>query len=161
MVQLYISRSKEAYALLAQVLAEQYGLAALPELARTATGKPYFPAWPALHFNLSHSGDLALCGVGDEPLGVDVEWIKPRKGGLPRYALERGEYELFTVLGGRWGDFYTLWTRREAWCKYTGEGVARAQGRAIPPGLTVRSWDGEDWRASACAEGAIGDISWR
>lgn len=49
--------------------------------ASGAHGKPWLtaPAGDAttpLHFNLSHSGDLVLIGVGDAPLGVDIESIE-------------------------------------------------------------------------------------
>ena len=64
----------EAYGLLARLLAAEYGLPGLPELARREGGKPFFPGRPDLHFNVSHSGGLALCGVGSASLGVDILW---------------------------------------------------------------------------------------
>ncbi|MCC8116041.1 MAG: hypothetical protein LIP18_02625 [Planctomycetes bacterium] len=41
------------------------------ELLADTYGKPYLSAGP--HFNLSHSGDLAVLAMGDGPVGVDVE----------------------------------------------------------------------------------------
>ncbi|MBQ8983821.1 MAG: 4'-phosphopantetheinyl transferase superfamily protein [Lachnospiraceae bacterium] len=36
-------------------------------------GKPYIVEFPGLHYNISHSGSLIVCGIGDELLGIDVE----------------------------------------------------------------------------------------
>ena len=62
----------EARALLALALEEGFGLRQMPEIARGERGKPYFPSHPQIHFNLSHSGPLALCAVGEERCGVYV-----------------------------------------------------------------------------------------
>ena len=71
----------DAYALLGELLRAEYGLGVLPAMARGADGKPYFPGEPELHFNVSHSGGLALCGAGEAPLGVDVEVLRPAAPG--------------------------------------------------------------------------------
>ena len=46
--------------------------------------KPYFPRHEELHFNLSHSGALALCALDAAPVGVDIQVIKPLRPALPR-----------------------------------------------------------------------------
>ena len=104
----------DAWALLARKLGERFAWAQLPPVARTDSGKPWFPQYPQCHFNLSHSGGLALCGVGEHPLGVDVERVRPRREGLARYVLSEEEYAWFTLRGGDWGSLYTLWTLKEA-----------------------------------------------
>ena len=53
----------DAYGLLAELVKTEYGLSPLPETAREESGKPFFPGFRALHFNLSHSGTLALCAL--------------------------------------------------------------------------------------------------
>lgn len=152
-VVLYGSRMHTAYALLERAVGGQ-------EIARDAYGKPYFPRRPDLHFSLSHSGGLALCGVGTGPLGVDIELVRPRRAGLPRYALTDLEHGDYLARGGGWGDFCALWTRREAWVKYTGLGVARSRGRDMPGGLLLREFQGDIWRAAVCAQEEIGPILW-
>ena len=69
----------DAYALLGELLRAEYGLGVLPAMARGADGKPYFPGEPELHFNVSHSGGLALCGAGEAPLGAPPP---PRAGAV-------------------------------------------------------------------------------
>ena len=113
---------EEAYGLLAKLLAAEYGLPQLPELARQEGGKPFFPQHPDLHFNVSHSGGLALCGAGSAPLGVDIEEVRPRRSGLARYICSPAEYAWYEELGGDWESLYTIWTLKEARVKCTGQG---------------------------------------
>ncbi|OUO44747.1 4'-phosphopantetheinyl transferase superfamily protein [Flavonifractor sp. An306] len=151
----------EAYGLLAELLAAEYGLPGLPELERQAGDKPFFPHRPDLHFNLSHSGDLALCGVGAAPLGVDLEMVRPRRAGLARYICSPEEYAWYEELGGDWESLYTIWTLKEARVKCTGEGLRqRPETIAVPrlgpgqtgelEGLIFRSYAGNGWRGAVC-----------
>ena len=151
----------DAHGLLAELLKSEYGLSPLPETAREESGKPFFPGFRALRFNLSHSGPLALCGVGAAPLGVDLEVLRPRREGLARYALSEAEYDFFRQQGGDWGAFYTLWTLKEAKVKCTGRGLRQlARTIAVPllrpgergelDGLVFRAYAGAGWRGAAC-----------
>ena len=56
---------RQAYLLLLQGIRLHWGVEQLPALARGKRGKPYFPDFPDYHFNLSHSGSLALDPAGD------------------------------------------------------------------------------------------------
>ncbi|MCF0123640.1 MAG: 4'-phosphopantetheinyl transferase superfamily protein [Ruminiclostridium sp.] len=139
--------------LLASILKTEYGIAPLPELVRGEEGKPFFPQFPALQFSISHAGDYVLCALSDRPVGVDIEVIRSRREGLPRYALTSPEYANYEALGGDWPAFYTIWTRKEAWCKYVGQGLRRLWGQTPPrEGLHFRSYQGPDWRAAVCGE---------
>ncbi len=141
--------------LLSYALAREFGLACLPRIARTRRGKPYFPDHPHIHFNWSHSGGYVLCALSAGPVGADIERIRPRRADLPAHALTEPERREYFSLGGDWPAFYTLWTRREAWCKYTGEGLRARWGQTPPEtGLHYGSYAGEDWRASVCGEEA-------
>lgn len=149
--------AREAAAqLLKRGLAMELGLTAVPPVARGAMGKPYFPLLPQVHFNLSHSGTLALCAISDEPVGVDIEEVRPRRSSLPRYVFCDREYRWYLEQGGDWRAFWTLWTRKESWVKRTGGSVAHPRGICPPlPGETVcgaflRSAEGEDWQAAVC-----------
>lgn len=140
------------YALLSQAVATEYGLAPLPEVARTEAGKPYFPALPQLHFNISHTKGLILCALSDRPVGVDIETVRPRRASLPRFALSQEEYRRYEALGGDWSAFYILWTQKEAWCKYTGLGLQALWGQAPPSHLYYGTYTGDTWRAAVCGE---------
>ena len=151
---------RAAHALLEKKLRE-YGVER-PVFDTLSGGKPVLKGG-ALHFSLSHSGTFALCGLGDRPLGVDVERIKPRRPNLPRYALSDREFQWFTRRGSEWADFYTLWTLKESYVKYTGSGLDRSARSIEVPllrpgeagewnGLWFRAWGGAGWRAACCGE---------
>lgn len=152
----------DPYALLAALLRETKGVDPLPEIARTERGKPYFPHHLELHFSLSHSGDLALCALADTSVGCDMELVRPRKPGLPRYVLSNREYAWYEGRGSRWEDFYTLWTMKEARVKCTGEGLFRRPARevsvplpepgesALWEGFVFTALAGEGWRGALC-----------
>ncbi len=104
------------------------------ELARMTNGKPYLKNCKAWHFNLSHSGTVAMCVIAGMPVGCDIERI-----GNPPLKIERRVFskEEQAVLSGLENEaqrryFYTLWTAKESFLKLTGEGL-----RTMPDDLTV------------------------
>ena len=157
----WIVSETDAYALLASFLQRKRGIAPLPEMARRAGGKPWFPDQPQVEFNVSHSGGLSLCALADGSVGADIERIRPRGAGLPRYTLSGQEWDWFCARGSRWEDFYTLWTLKEARVKCTGQGLRRpAREIGVPllaPG-EERDWQGfhftalsgPGWRGAVC-----------
>lgn len=93
-----------------------------------AQGKPLLPGY-GLHFNLSYRPGRALLAVSDAgPVGADVEKLAP----LPDAAALVGELfspaeqaALHTLPLPDWGPtFYTIWTRKEAYAKALGMGLA-------------------------------------
>lgn len=102
-----------AYFILQQALEEQYGWRELPEIALTKRGKPYFPQHPEVQFNLSHTAGAVLVGLADEPLGVDIEHIRPVSQRAMRRLADVDTRE----------DFFRSWVRREARAKRSGEGI--------------------------------------
>ena len=95
-------------------------------------------------------------------MGADVERVRPRSAGLPRYVCSAGELAWFEGRGERWEDFYTLWTLKEARVKYTGTGLTLPpRDIAVPlldpgqhaclDGLIFTAYAGEGWRAALCA----------
>ncbi len=152
-MKLYGALETTPQALLTCALETAYQISPLPCIARTSLGKPYLSAHPDIHINWSHSGAFVLCALSEKPIGVDIEMIRPRGKALPRYALTPEEYAVFLDSGGDWPSFYTLWTRKEAWCKYTGDGLRRRWGETPPTkGLFFRTYAGECWRATVCGE---------
>lgn len=93
-----------------------------------AFGKPRLPARrPPLHFNLSHSGDMAVLAVSDRyHVGVDIEEILPlREDVAGRFfsAMERQALR-FVPPEKYLGAFYRCWTRKEAFVKAHGAGLS-------------------------------------
>ena len=151
----------DPYALLSALWTEEKGVGPLPGMSRLPGGKPFFPDFPQVHFSVSHSRGLSLCALSDSPVGADVELVRPRKPGLPRYALSDREFAWFEAKGSRWEDFYTLWTLKEARVKCTGEGLRRPPREIAVPllepgargeleGFSFLTLAGEGWRGALC-----------
>ena len=100
-----------------------------------ACGKPELRAGSGgggIHFNLSHSRDLVLCGItGACPIGVDVEYLQPipRCERIAREFFSQTEAESLRALPRefRTQHFFDLWTRKEALLKATGDGLGHGQ----------------------------------
>jgi 4'-phosphopantetheinyl transferase len=90
--------------------------------ATTTNGKPRLVHPSMLQFNVSHSGDVGLIGVGGDELGVDVEQVKPRTDlqGLAKRVFTERERE---AIEGDELSFYRHWVAKEAFVKATGRGV--------------------------------------
>ena len=71
-----------AYALLCRALHELYGLEDLPQLSYGEHGKPYFASHPDVHFSLSHTRGAVLLAVHNEPIGADIECLRPVSGAM-------------------------------------------------------------------------------
>ena len=75
-------------------------------------------------FNCSHSGNFVCCAVHKSTVGVDLEARRPVRAALAARICTPEEL-VFTAPGGRFDSlrFLQLWTAKEAWVKYTGEGL--------------------------------------
>jgi len=104
------------------------------EFVCSAHGKPELAgafSSSGLRFNLAHSEDLAVLAVTHlGPVGVDLEKIMPLEDVdelVARFFSTR-ENASFQQLPTEEKPkaFYSLWTRKEAWLKATGEGIAHS-----------------------------------
>lgn len=111
------SRHDTAWRLLEYVISKNFGedIKTL-KLTEEPQGKPYFEDRPDISFNLSHSGEYAVCAMRTDgkPIGVDIEEIRP----IPARVKNR-------YLGGYCDETEAIrrWTRRESYGKFTGEGL--------------------------------------
>lgn len=83
-------------------------------------GKPFFKSSDT-HFSISHSEGLWACLIGPSCCGLDVQYIKPCNYNkiAGRFFSEK---ETAYISEKGLDAFYKIWTRREAYAKYTGEG---------------------------------------
>ena len=92
-------------------------------VCETEEGKPHLEGVRDFHFNLSHSGSLAVCAVSFLPVGCDVQKITGAKLELARrFAPE--EYEIITAhTGDKARDLlFRFWTAKESYIKAVGTG---------------------------------------
>lgn len=92
-------------------------------------GKPYLADHPKLCFNLSHSGSYVAIAIADSTVGVDIEVNARKEQAIARrffhsreqaYLMEQGVSE------EQWKtEFQKIWTMKEAYLKYTGEGLRK------------------------------------
>ena len=109
-----------------------------PELIRFAygpRGKPFLaeadgaPAAGGLQFNLSNSDEMALVGfVQGVEIGVDIEFQKPMPDceQIAERFFSLSEREVLRALPAEVKEeaFFNCWTRKEAYLKAVGEGLA-------------------------------------
>jgi 4'-phosphopantetheinyl transferase len=126
-------------------------------------GKPSLAAefhQASLHFNLAHSEDIAVFAVTRlGPVGIDVEQIRPLADAddlVERFFSPR-ENALFQPLSEDQKSiaFFNLWTRKEAWLKATGEGIAHSLNR-----VEVTFLPGEPARLIALPERSGSKYQW-
>lgn len=102
------------------------------ELAYQSNGKPYLVAPqldPLLEFNMSHAGEMVMIALArGRAVGADVEMIRPLHDldGMVTTVCTKAEREHLASqpIDTRLTEFYHLWTRKEAWLKMRGEGIA-------------------------------------
>lgn len=100
----------------------QHGAYGKPEVRRRSAARPVF-------FNTSHSSEIAVYAITlDCPVGVDVErtrQIPEIEDIASRFFLPRETRTLLALpASSRLQAFYSCWTRKEAFLKATGEGIA-------------------------------------
>ena len=125
-VQLFIFPKDDTVSTDCRVLASARGFLKLPQepltIVRTPGHKPRFAGRDNLHFSVSHSGDLFLCAVCSAPVGVDVERHKACDfAGIARRFFHPDEYAYLEA--NHYRDFFTIWSAKESYVKYTGEGI--------------------------------------
>lgn len=95
------------------------------EICRTGKGKPYFRELQ-IEFSVSHTDDLWVCLISDgtAPVGVDIQAVKETRQEriAERYFTDDEKRYLNTDAENA---FFDIWTRKEAYAKYTGNGITK------------------------------------
>ena len=82
---------------------------------------------PPLHFNLSHSGDYAMCVIGDNLAGCDVERVRKIDLKIADRFFAPSEIELIKTQPtseAQINTFFRLWTLKESYIKAEGQGLS-------------------------------------
>jgi len=98
------------------------------DIAIHENGKPYIKDTHQLHFNLSHTQEVALLGLSNtESIGLDIEYINPKRNilGVAKRFFHPVEYKwiLEEEIGKQLNLFYQLWCLKEACLKGVGCGL--------------------------------------
>ncbi|PYF76879.1 4'-phosphopantetheinyl transferase family protein [Pedobacter nutrimenti] len=83
------------------------------------------PEVEGIEFNISHSQNEILIAIGTVSLGIDVEYIDPQfdMNMMLDSILTQQEADFVRSYEEKHLGFYTMWTRKEALLKATGEGL--------------------------------------
>ena len=95
------------------------------EILKASGGKPYVND-KNIYFNISHSGNYWICGIGNKPLGVDIEIITENDHDklVDKYfSNEEKTYLNKGKLNNKKDCFYEIWTLKEAYSKLLGESI--------------------------------------
>ncbi len=111
--------------LLKAVLQKEYGLSDFT-LETNEFGKPFIVGREDIRFNLSHSGDVAVCTVSDTDCGVDIENVSAPHDAMAvaNRFFSRNEYAAMMLSPNPNEAFCRLWTLRESYVKMRGKGFA-------------------------------------
>ena len=105
------------------LLEELYGKP-LPEIRRTALGKPYFVDC-LLHFSISHTKNYVFCVLSENPVGIDAEELDRNISlDLAEKILSPTELEQFSRAENPRLALLTFWVLKEAEAKCTGKGLS-------------------------------------
>lgn len=88
-------------------------------------GKPYFPDYPDIHFNVSHSEKRVIAVFADTEVGCDIEYMASADLKLAERFFCKAEYEFIMEHQGQEREeaFYRIWTLKESFVKAVGSGL--------------------------------------
>jgi 4'-phosphopantetheinyl transferase len=118
-----------ARGILREILGETLGVdPAAIRFQYNTYGKPSVDG-PAVHFNVSHSGELALYAISKtREVGVDIERVNPAfaHDRIPERFFSPCEVAALRALpeGDQIDAFFRCWTRKEAYVKARGAGLS-------------------------------------
>ena len=88
--------------------------------------KPFLSYRPSLHYNISHSGEYVVCILADQEVGIDVQiHRKANFEGMLKRMVPEDEYNEILASADMQERFFEQWVLREAYIKWTGEGLSR------------------------------------
>jgi len=96
-------------------------------------GKPYLRDYSNIHFNISHSGQYVACAVANRPVGIDVQVIEEYRPDVATKVCTGKELARIEASDDPDAEFTKLWTRKEAYLKMLGYGIAGGM-RKMPSG---------------------------
>ncbi len=122
-------------------------------------GKPVLTGLEQIQFNLSHCQLAVACGLSDRPIGVDVQNWDPRHLAVAKQVCSPRELVLLQQVAEPDIAFSRLWTRKESYGKFTGQGILYPMHECdlwenSPPGTVMETVTFQGYALSYCGETA-------
>lgn len=93
------------------------------QIAVNTFGKPCLLNAPSFHFNISHTRNAFVAAIGDSPVGVDIEKMNIADQDVAGKVFTADEYSyVFSSDDRKDIRFNEVWTKKESYMKWTGEG---------------------------------------
>lgn len=94
-------------------------------IIREKNGKPRFASLP-YHFSITHSRDLCAVALCKENVGIDLEFVDASRNveTLSKRFFSPEEHSRLFESNNAVENFFTLWVKKEALAKLSGEGLA-------------------------------------
>lgn len=97
------------------------------QIEKNEYGKPYLKNHN-LQYNISHSGNMVICAISNNEVGVDIEEIKDMDIEIVKrcYSEKEAAYIIEQQGNVQLREFYRIWTLKEAYVKYLGVGIHKS-----------------------------------
>ena len=124
----------------------------VPNVKQSGSGKPYLVN-SDLYFNISHSNRYVVCAIGEEELGIDIQFHKNKNvDKIAARIMSVAEWQEYQSAGDKSKFFFDLWAKKESYIKYTGEGI-RSDLRLLDIKAYVQEIEvDEDYSCMLCAK---------
>lgn len=105
----------------------------IPTVLRSENRKPYFED-SSLFFSLSHVDKLATAVLSDAPIGIDIEWLDASRKAqaISSRFFSNEEQTEISNSSDPLESFFSMWTKKEAYAKLTGKGLASICAGELP-----------------------------
>jgi len=96
------------------------------EFTSNEYGKPFLINDPHVHHNISHANQYIACVLDDQPVGIDIEHIKPIEMKIAKrfFAPDEIAYVVSADDSLLVQRFYEIWTKKESRIKWEGKGLS-------------------------------------
>ncbi len=100
------------------------------QINKTELGKPILISHPEISFSIAHSGGLLALAFARHPVGIDLEIVRPIRGGAIAKKFFTPQ-EIKFLRRSLEEDFFYLWTAKEAALKADGCGITKGLRQAV------------------------------
>lgn len=111
-----------SYWLLQYGLYKDYGIRSF-SLLYDRNNKPYLSDYPHIHFSISHCDYGCICAIADNPVGVDIQEIRPFSWSVAKHCCSAEEIQLLKNSDVPADEFTKIWTKKESFLKMKGTGI--------------------------------------
>lgn len=100
-------------------------------------------------FNISHSGEYAVCAFGEKAIGIDIQKIVPYNEKTAKKVCSREEFEAVEKSADKAAEFIKLWTKKEAALKMQGD-ISFCDIKTCTKGKRIETFRFSDYFVSIC-----------